>query len=485
VPDHHTLLSPAVFKHAEPPSLPNDQGAAAVIAPIAVGGVDTNAPLASNYVAQPNAVVASVDAPSGQSLPKRHSWCVVTLSDHRSGLPIVSSLPRDPLPPWPSGVTDRSYVEWGGLFNTAAFFSSDQSTLNRVLITDQAPPAESVQESLVQSLRIKVDSLLSCSRTFASFTAALAQCSFTSEEVVASRSDLLDGLWTVQHGASAHVASVDRAELLVPPARSWSELVRRAVHWRVSESCLRFLFDKAREECRREDLYEAQVTALALGLSGACRVMLDEGMLGFAAGYHELDPLRPLCALASSTLAWLIEPQLYPLPADGNCIPFPTATGMMYAAALHRRTDVLPGALACFCISIFNIQDEADCIDDMEVLSRALACACLSGHVDTVRMILDNCSAPVCVLAASVAHASLDPLTCAVLSGSLRMTAHVLQLWRKYFGERASLDFATALTAAARTGRCKMIALLLDHGANVNALDDLSPVCFFWSSGDV
>jgi len=36
--------------------------------------------------------------------------------------------------------------------------------------------------------------------------------------------------------------------------------------------------------------------------------------------------------------------------------------------------------------------------------------------------------------------------------------------------------FAAALTAASRTGRCKMVALLLNHGTSVDALDFRSPV---------
>ena len=60
----------------------------------------------------------------------------------------------------------------------------------------------------------------------------------------------------------------------------------------------------------------------------------------------------------------------------------------------------------------------------------------------------------------------------------------MLLLLRKALGERASLGFTTALTAAARTGRCKMIALLLDHGADVNAMAR-SPVCPPLSSEDI
>jgi len=273
--------------------------------------------------------------------------------------------------------------------------------------------------------------------------------------------------------ASAHVTSVDRAELLVPPARSWSELIRRAVHWRVGESCLRFLFDKSADECKPEHLHDVQVTALSLGLSSACRVMFDRGLMGFSSD-GKRDPSRPLCAAASSSESCLIDcGTLHDYGGDGS-VSAPVQAGMLYAAALHGQVDTIPRRLTLPDDSSLAEQfSMSPYITDAFVLHRALACACLSGRMDVVERLIHFGAGRQLYL--SVSHFAFDPLTCAVLGSSLKVAAKMLRLSRAL--PRLDVRWMSAApTAAARTGRCKMIALLLDHGADVNAVDWRSPV---------
>jgi len=400
-------------------------------------------------------------------------WCVF-----RDGS--LSHVPPDPMPLLPLAVRDSSYVELDGVFNTSVYRSCYGSSIPSAHGVDLANHSEPKQR-LIQALHAKVDILLNCSRKFSTLMAALAQCSFTSEEVVASQSDLLDGLWTVQHGASAHVASADRAGLLVPPARNWSELIRRAVHWRVSESCLRFLFDKARDECRREDLCEAQVTALALGLSDPCRVMLDEGMLGHCVDAR-FDPFRTLCALASSEEIRLVRSsQFRPDLMYPECMPAYMELGMVHAAATHGRAGAIPMYLhSSFSPSLLEHRPPDYTLSDVPVLHRALACACLSGNLNAV-LAVNESGAPYRI-DHYVPQAALDPLTCAVVGGSLKVAAYIIKflLARPRNGPPVMVpnvvQFAASLVAASRTGRCKMIALLLKSGVSVNAVDFRSPV---------
>ena len=421
-----------------------------------------------------SALPVALPVPAGSGLAgggvgaaeKQNEWCVLR------GESLVS-LPLDPLPPLPSGVTESKYAEWGGVFNTGEFFHCHEPAIGTALGRDLARCGECRQE-LMRSLRRKVDLLLASARTFASFMAALEQCLFTVEEVVASQSDLLDGLWTVVHGSSAHVSSVERDALVVPRACSWVDLIHRAVHWRVSESCLRFLFDKSQEECRAEDLFDVRVSALSLRHSGACRVMLDRGMIGLSSKYKR-HPLRALCAMASSNESWLIDCQ--PLCDFGwrEYAPACVEAGMLYAAALHGRVETLPLLLLARGESFLVPEDiRSRYIRDSSVLDRALACACLSGKLDAVQKLIKFRAGR--HQAFSDLHSAFDSMTCAVLGGSLKVAAHIFQLSRAVYGSTTREFFTAALVAAARTGRCDMIALLLDQGVAVNAWDWRSPV---------
>ena len=110
-------------------------------------------------VGPPLPAVSSLPDGAVDATAVQYRWCVL-----RDGS--ISSLPPDPLPPLPAGVTDSSYAEWGGLFNSAEFFHCRDIGTRFAGATD-LPKIDKPRRELIQSLRLNVDSLLHCPRTFA------------------------------------------------------------------------------------------------------------------------------------------------------------------------------------------------------------------------------------------------------------------------------------------------------------------------------
>jgi len=162
-----------------------------------------------------------------------------------------------------------------------------------------------------------------------------------------------------------------------------------------------------------------------------------------------------------------------------ECMPPYVETGMLYAAAMHGRFEAIPIYLRCFSPTLLEHPPPYFRLRDIATLSRALACACLSRSLKAVLALIK--SAPPRRIYYPIPQAALDPLTCAVVGGSLKVAAYIIKfsLTRPPKGEtvvKIASYFAAALTAASRTGRCKMVALLLNHGTSVDALDFRSPV---------
>jgi len=202
--------------------------------------------------------------------------------------------------------------------------------------------------------------------------------------------------------------------------------------------------------------------------------MLDRGMIGLSSKYKR-HPLRALCAMASSNESWLIDCR--PLFDFGwyEYAPACVEAGMLYAAALHGRVETIPLRLEAYGYSFLVPEDiKSRFIRDSSVLDRALACACLSGKLDAVQKLIKFRAGREHAFPAL--HSTFDSMTCAVLGGSLKVAAHIFQLSRAVYGSTTTEFFTAALIAAARTGRCDMIALLLDQGIPVNALDRRSSV---------